>query len=302
MSARRYVGALIVVSLIVLMPQVAAGVTPTKVYDPPGNQWFPFRNASYLAYQSSSPAHPHRFNAFARDLVAGTNQKLNRSGTEGGPGGFDPGTNVVIFQEWARGSAIRMFDLDSQSRLAVPGALNSRKWEWEPRISTAYISFLRDSRVNGIWYTDLLLYDRVAGTLSRITRMRASLYTQNGSLGERYATWYACGKKTCHAFVYDATTDSKVMIPTRNSRPQYSPTVDETNGNLFFVRSGFKCGAAVTFYSVPVATLTDTPTEIKQLPDGVDADGASLDGPDLIFSRIACGKGTGIYQLANVAT
>ena len=137
----RRVTSLLVAALILLLPQVASAVvTPSKVYDPPANQWFPFRNASYLAYQSNSTAHPRHYNAYARDLAGGTNRKLNAKGTEGAPGGFDPGTNTVIFQEWSDGSAIRMFDLDAQAPVSVPGALNSPKWEWQPRISTAYIS------------------------------------------------------------------------------------------------------------------------------------------------------------------
>ena len=69
---------LLVAALILLLPQVASAVvTPTKVYDPPANQWFPFRNASYLLYQSTSTAHPRHYNAYARDLTSGTNRKLN---------------------------------------------------------------------------------------------------------------------------------------------------------------------------------------------------------------------------------
>ena len=46
----RRVTSLLVAALILLLPQVASAVVaPTKVYDPPANQWFPFRNASYLA-------------------------------------------------------------------------------------------------------------------------------------------------------------------------------------------------------------------------------------------------------------
>lgn len=300
---RRPVASLLVAALILLVPQTASAlVTPTKVYDPPAGQWLPFRNASYLVYQSNSTAHPRHYNAYARDLASDTNQKLNTAGTQGGPGGFDPGTNTVIYQEWGTGSAIRMFDLDSQTRPPVPGVLNSPKWEWEPRISTAFISFFRNTKVNGVWYADLFLYDRATFDVNKVARLRSTHYNLNGTVGERYATWSSCDRKTCHAYLYDALTDTKATIPTRQGRPQYSATVDEVHGTLFFVRSGFGCGLSVTFFEVPVASLTSAPTKIAQLPSGVDADMASLDGPDLIFSRIACGKGSGIYELGNVAT
>ena len=298
----RRVTSLLVAALILLLPQAASAVVaPTKVYDPPGNEWFPFRNASYLAYEGTSTTHPRHGNAYARDLTSSTNQKLNAKGTEGDPGGFDPGTNTVIFQEWSDGSAIRMFDLDSQTSVPVPGVVNSPKWEWEPRISTAYISFFRNTKVNGVWYADLYLYDRASTDLTKMARMPSAHYNVNGTVGEQYATWSSCDRKTCHAYLYDATTATKTTIPTRNGRPQYAPAVDEVHGTLFFVRSGFGCGVSVIFYKVPVANPATAPTKVAQLPDGVDVDTASLDGPDLLFSRIACGKSSGIYELGNVA-
>ena len=120
-----------------------------------------------------------RYNAYARDLTNGTNQKLNARGTAGGPGGFDPGTNTVIFQEWANTSAIRMFDLDTQTSVHVPGAINSPKWEWEPRISTAYITFFRNTKVNGVRYADLLLYNRVSGDVTKLARLPSANFNTN---------------------------------------------------------------------------------------------------------------------------
>ena len=49
----------------------------------------------------------------------------------------------------------------------------------------------------------------------------------------------------------------------------------------------------MTFYKVPVASPASAPTKVAQLPDGIDADMSSLDGPDLLFSRIDCDKSVG---------
>ena len=146
------------------------------------------------------------------------------------------------------------------------------------------------------------LYDRASTDVTKVARMRSANYNQNGTVGEQYATWSSCDRKTCHAYVYDAMTDTKTTIPTRNGRPQYAATVDEVHGTLFFVRSGFGCGVAVTSTRCRWQALTTAPTKIAQLPDGIDADTTSLDGPDLLFTRIDCNKGSGIYQLGNVAT
>ena len=97
--------------------------------------------------------------------------------------------------------------------MSVPGVLNSPKWEWEPRISTAYISFFRDTKVNGVSYTDLLLYDRVSTDVTKVARLPSANYNANGTVGERYVTWSILRRMTCRAFLYDAMTDTKSTVP-----------------------------------------------------------------------------------------
>jgi len=65
-------------------------------------------------------------------------------------------------------------------------------------------------------------------------------------------------------------------IPTKNGRPQYGATVDEANGQLYFFRSGAKCGVDVNMWRVPVATPGGSLTRIVAFPDGVDT-GWTLD-------------------------
>ena len=74
------------------------------------------------------------------------------------------------------------------------------------------------------------------------------------------------------------------------------------HGTLFFIRSGFACGAQVTFFSLPVESLGSTPTKIVELPDGVDADMASLDGSDRLLVDRLRQERRNVYELGNVAT
>ena len=295
--------AAVVIVMLFAQTAFALVLAPSEVYDPPANQWLPFRNTNYLLYSSNSTSAPKHFNAYARDLVGGTNRRLNLGGTQGGPGGFDPGTNVAIFQEWGpNGSDAVLYDLDTDLRLPVPRSLRSAAWEWDPRISTAYISFFREVKVNGIWYTAVVLYDRTTHALTKVARYKSSTYMANGTLGETYATWSVCTRVTCSVWVYDATLDTLTSVPAVNGRPQYAPAVDEVTGTLFFVRSGFGCGLAVTFLRVPVATPLAAPTKVGVLPGGIDVDTASVSNGDLVFSRVVCGEGSGIYALPGVAT
>jgi hypothetical protein len=301
---RRSVVALLVVGCLLLAQAAWALVSPVVVLDPPASQFSPFRNATYLIYASDSKATPRHTDAFARTLVGGITTKINAKGN-GYPGGFDPGTDTLIFQQWTKSASdIYLYDLDTASRVPSPHALHTSKVEFDPHISTAYISFFRYVKVNGVWYGRLFLYDRVAQTLSKITDIRYNSkgYFTNDFLGEHYASWTVCGK-TCVVRVRNLDTDTTSVLPSPNGKPQYTSTIDETAGVLFYGRSGFGCGLKVGFWTVTVADLTATPTKIAALPDGRDIGStASLSNGDLLFSMYKCGGWSGIFALPGVDT
>jgi len=287
----------------------AALITPVKVVGLPGTQLIPFSNDTYLSYTSNSTAHPNRFNAFAYRYSDTVTKRLNAAHTEGWNGGFDPGTNTVIYQQIKVGSDIFTFNLDTLTRQKV-AAIDTAKWEWMPRISTSFISFFRDYKANGKWYTGIYLYDRTSGKTRKLTAMpNATRNLINGTVGDTYATWTVCTTKTCVAYVYDDAARTLKKIPTNNGRPQYAPVVDEVNGLVFFARSGFGCGKGVTFFSLPVTTLGVTPTKVATLPDGVDLDGAAslslnadTNAYDYFFARVKCTNGaTDIFRLPSVS-
>jgi hypothetical protein len=297
------------ISWILVATAAWALVTPVKVLDMPAVQFLPSSNDTFLTYTSNSISHPNRFNAFAYRYSDGNTRRINAAHTQGWNGGFDPGTNKVIYQQIANGSNLYTFDLDTSSRQKL-GAIDTPKWEWMPRISASFISFFRDYKANGTWYTGIFLYDRTSGISRKLAAVtRAKHNTINGTLGDHYASWTACGRTTCTAYVYDALSDILKKIPTNNGRPQYAPAVDEVNGLVFFARSGFGCGKGVTIYQVPVTALDTAPTKVATLPSGIDLDGAaslSLNADtsmyDYFFARVKCSKGsTDIYRLPSVS-
>jgi hypothetical protein len=286
--------------------QIAWALTPVPVLKAAASLADPSRNDSYLAFSSNSVAHPKHWNAYATSRTTDATTKLNAAGTQGFVGGLDG--NVVIYQQ-ADGpsSDIYSFDLDTRHRAKVPG-LNTTKWEWSPQVSASYYSFFRAFRSNGIWYTGIYLYNRSHARLHRIAQYNANLFTTNGSVGDSHASWTVCTRKTCSAYVYDATAKIVKKIPTNNAKPQYEPIVDETNGKVFFLRSGFGCGLHVRFYWVPIDALGAAPTKVAALPDGVDVGSMSLSlnvdsgNYDLLFARTPCSTGNAdIYQLMDVS-
>lgn len=301
--------ALLTVALIgATMPSAQATlIAPVKVLSFDGDQWDPYGNSTYLAFTSTSSAKPGHPDAIAYDRVALTSKKLNGARTNGYVGGIDPGTNDVIYQQAKKSlSDIYLYDLDTSTRTLVPG-INTPDWEWDPRISTPFISFLRYAYAGGHWVMRVYLYTRGTGVLKKIANYRwsSTSYVQNGVVGSRYATWTSCTKITCTAYLYDTTTKSLQAVPTVKKHPQYAPVVDETNGYVYYVRSGFGCGVKVAIWRLPVASLGSVPTKIAALPSGVDADGVASFAPnpdtgaqDLLFSRIGCKKGTwGIWAV-----
>jgi hypothetical protein len=220
-------------------------------------------------------------------------------------GGFDPGTDVVIFQQYSsNGSDINLYNLGSQHLILTPHQLQTAAWESDPHISTAYISFFREVKSGGVWYLNLYLYDRLADAMTKLTSIkeRDGLFVSNDSLGEHYASWSICAA-TCKVRLYNADTDTTQTLPSLNGKPQYTSVVDETNGRLYFARSGFGCGLSVSFNRVPLSDLSATPVKIAAIPDGQDvASGASVDGADLLFSKYPCGGWSGIFALSGAAT
>jgi hypothetical protein len=307
---------LAIVVTVLLAGSAMAAITPVRLIGGKAQQSGGYANATWVAWtaRANSADVQSVSNAFARPIAGGTAIQLNAANTQGFTGGFDPGTDTVIYQQIdmsarTNASDLYFYDLDTQVRTPVPG-VNTKRWEWGPRISAGYILFDVDYRENRKWHTAVELYDRSAGTTIKLGTWGISrYYAPTGAVGERYATWTLCSS-TCSAYVYDIATATTAVIPATNGRPQYAPVVDETNGRVYFVRSGTGgCGRHVVMLRLPVADLSATPTRIVAMPEGVDIDDSmslapgAASGVDLLFSRIACrSSNIDVYELPDVGS
>jgi hypothetical protein len=305
---RRSCSIVLAMAMVVLGAHAALAllIDPVKVYDPPASQSDPSRNAAWLLYASNTKDRPQHWDALARPVAGGTPEKLNAKGTKGYPGGFDPGTNTVIFEEYTSNAYdIRMFNLDSMQREPTPRPVHTGAIEFDPRISTSYISFFRYQKMNGVWYANLYLLDRSDDSLKKLTSIKSKngQYVLNDFLGEHNATWTVCAA-TCIVRVYDIDAKAITKLPsTSDDKPQYGSTIDETVGALFFVRSGFGCGVGVTIWRVPLADLHAAPTKLASLPKGQDiSNSMSLDSGDLLFGKYPCTGWGGIFALPGADT
>ena len=305
------------VATLLLTGSALAQITPTLVIGGKAQQSLGFANQTWVAWTSraNSTKHQTLSNAFARPLAGGSRIRLNAQNTQGFTGGFDPGTDTVIYQQIdlsarTNPSDLYFYDLDTQTRTSIT-EVNTRRWEWGPRISSSYILYNLDYRKNQVWRTAIELYDRSAGTRTRLTSWRTGKFNPpTGAVGETYATWTLCSS-SCSAYVYDIATATTSEIPTRKDRPQYAPVVDETNASVSYVRSAtMSCGRKVVILRVPVLDPSQTPTRILAMPDGIDIDATmslapdpSTGGSDLLFSRVVCRNlNEDVYELADVGS
>lgn len=302
---------LAVLGLVGSAPGASAAVVPVLVIGGTGSQFLAFGAEDYLAWAYSPNRDPAVATTYVKRLSDGKIFRVNAASTLGFPGGFEPGTNRLIYQqiEGSR-SDLWFYDADSRTRRKVRG-VNSAAWEWIPRISSSYILFARDRKTNGVLHTDILLLRRSNGVMRKLGSWETVRFSAlTGSVGDRYASWSVCTAASCSAFIYDADTRVTKKIPTKNGRPQYAPTVDETQNLVYFVRSGFDCGVEVNIWRLPVQGLKDTPKKIVDLFPGVDTgyemslwDNAESGERDLLFQRFICGKSTSdIYAAQGVDT
>jgi hypothetical protein len=149
---RRRIGVTVIalVSVLILTTITAwALIMPTKVLALKAYQFFPYSNGTYLTYSSNSTQHPSHVNAYARRFSDGKTVRINALGTAGFDGGFDPGTDTVIYQQVKNASSdIYSYNLDTRVRQKL-GVLDTKQWEWDPRISSTYTHLLPKPRLQG---------------------------------------------------------------------------------------------------------------------------------------------------------
>jgi hypothetical protein len=306
---RRLIWVIVVALGMIVADTIPAFAVPAKVIGGPGEQYDPFVSGSLVGYTTWASKRSH---TYVRDVAASTTVRVDAVGSQGEIGGFDPVTGKVLYTQWDGSHAgdLYFFDLGARTRSKI-GGVNTRTWEWDGRISSSFILFLRDHRINGVWYADVVLRRRSNGSTRVIDRYPWSKIKEidAGTVGDRYATWTVCPKDwSCRAMVYDAGNRSVRTIPTKHGRRQYAPAVDEADGVVYFTRlGGSRWCHSVNVWRLPLRNLRSSPTKIFGLPDGVDTGWTSsltIDGStgevDYYFDRYLCSGGGDVYRVANV--
>jgi hypothetical protein len=196
-----------------------------------------------------TPANPD-LAAFV-ETGSGSTTRMNRQRTSAFVGGFDAGTDRVIFQQVRNGNSdLFMYDVGSGERTPIR-ELNDRLWQWSPAIDThrgtTWILYgvNRFGSPGAKWR--LYLYNATTGenTLLDETDNRCGCLFP-GTIAYPWVTW-AVGEDA-GAWRYDMRTGDRTQL-LATDRDEYSATVTP-DGTAYVAQSGDKCGTNAALYRV----------------------------------------------------
>lgn len=177
--------------------------------------------------------------------------RINRRRTSGYVGGFDPGTDHVIYQQ-VRGGESDLFLYDIGERRRTPlRALNDGRWQWNPSIDThqgtpwIVYGVNRFGSASATWRLYLAngrTGDRVL--LDSTTNRCGCMFP--GTVAYPWVTWAVGADAT--AWRYDIRNGERTpLLPT--DRDEYGVTVTP-DGTAYVAQGGDRCGSAAALYRV----------------------------------------------------
>ena len=307
----RRVNVAVIAGIMLVWGSVPAMATlkPVMVVGGSGEQYWPSSNGTYLAWTNS--AH-NRLNVYVMELPSGTGDRVNALGTRAAAASFVGSSNVLVYAQWTAGSPgdIYFYDVSTGTRTRAPAAVNKpRTFEWAPAASANYLLFVRDkwSDAGKLLKRWLLLYDRNSAEMTTLGTGVSSRYLPSFA-GTTYAAWtvVAPSGNTVH---YWSAAGGKQLQPSVPGRDQYSPWIDETTGQVYYVRARpLVCGRSVTIRRSMLGSSEST--VLASLPPTIDV-GWNLSvaanfvtkAQTLYFERWSCEAETGdIYAIAGVDT
>jgi hypothetical protein len=259
-----------------------------------------------LVWTQAAAATPNRWNVFLR---RGTSPAI-RLNTKGRGYNGDVAPPWVAYQQVVAGkSDLKLYRLDTRKRVPLPAGINTKHWEWRPRISGNWILFGRES-VTSSRQTLLLVNRRTKAkrTLAAVTGDHDLLVP--GQIAGNWVVWNTC-TPVCSAFRYGIEQRSKLKLgtPTGGSEPVhvYAPAVTKS-GVVYAGQGPAGCGNGAQLVRYGGAGDPPAGTPLVSFPLGVDiswtfarrkADGSV----DVLYSRATCSPPNGfdVYRITDPA-
>jgi hypothetical protein len=293
MRGRGLVVVMLAVTALVVAPTAGALLSEQAVFSSARNELSPAADwngaTSILGWAKSRAGQPNRYDAWVKEGSAAA-VKLNGSG-QGFMGGIDY-PNVVYQQVASGNSNLRLYDLGTHTRPAVPSGVNTAKWEWHPTISGDWLLFNRDDTKTSTQRVVLKSLStpeqRVVDSVSRSAYDLAANQV-NGD----WAVYTRC-KPGCNVVRYRISTQAKKTMPkpaTTRPRYQYGGSV-ASDGTVYLLRSGSACGSSIKIVRYGAGD-PPTGTVVAALPKGKDSRFTfARENPDtsidVFYERVGC--------------
>lgn len=245
-----------------------------------------------FAWSNESGRDGDRIVGFA-ETNGGTLTRINARDTEAFVGGYDQGSDRVIFQQVRRGeSDLFLYDTGSRDRVAI-AELNDGHWQWNPSIDshrgTTWIAYgvNRFGSPAAKWRFFLANMRTGERTLLDETTNRCGCLFP-GTIAYPWVTWAVGDDAT--AWRYDIRTGERTqLLP--SDRDEYAVTVTP-DGTAYVAQGGDRCGAGAQLYRVDP---DGTPFLLLSFREGREAANLSVDwtGPHdrVFFDRRKCRTG-----------
>ena len=300
MRTRLRAGLTLAVSLVVVMvtelPSLAVNPTPVPVKnDPNVSEYYPAASGTHLAWEQFALGH---YNVYAQPRAGGAKVRVNASRRSGCCSSILPGADSIIYQQFSGSdSDLYLYDMGTEVRKILPAKVDTKAWEYWGVASSAYVAFMRITRLGRI----LFLYNRTSGRLTQIasSKVKCGSCFRPDWVGSTHLIYQQCSPKTfaCKLWLWTKKGSTR-LIPNPDGSPysQYGGVMDEATGDIYYIRTTTWCGLFVEIRRTNTSDVS-TFTTIYDFPEGIDGNELSLapdvltpTDTDLLFSQYDCIK------------
>ncbi|MGH2756736.1 MAG: hypothetical protein ACRDI3_03000 [Actinomycetota bacterium] len=263
------------------------GVRTTKAIE-----ILPVPGSTFLAWTQAPASHPKRLAVFAKRR-GGSRFRVSARGAKGfTAGGAMDGSRLIYSQRRRNRANLKLIDLSTRNRSALPAAINTRKHEWGASLSGDWVLFARTTFSSS---TERVFLFNIATKQKRLlAETRGRAYSQPGSVSGNYASWIRCRRfSTCRAFRYDIAARTKTKIVNPNSKAQYATSVT-SDGTVYYAESNniATCSSRVNVYRKRLGAARTKLFSLRRGRD-VSSTGALVadSNTSLYFDRFICRTG-----------
>jgi hypothetical protein len=230
------------ITIVVTMSTVAAAGTPTEErvtgrrFEAQGTG-----NAGFFAWSKDEAGDPNASHVWVKPAGSRAFEVSQRGHAFAGQ--VDQSGSLLAYWFYTNADAdVRLYDMASKTRVAVPTGVNTSKDEYFSAVFGNQMIFVRSARNTTRLF---LVTDRTTGDKVAIRTLdnRHAFVANQPHLYGNWVTYSICNARftACSAYRYDIAGTLQVTVPNPNQKYYFAPSADLA-GNVYFEQSGAGCG------------------------------------------------------------